>query len=337
MVAIAIPERSLGDNFITTLLDRTAIIRKFQGRLDHRTRHLQLFWRKICFEILSESIVIMILVCAFPDYQCPQGDTQWECRCSVEMKVQYCSDLHLEFSANRKYLTETPIEPTGDILLLAGDITPLAGIEKASDFFNFLSDNFEHSYWLPGNHEYYRSDITERSGAFHEKIRSNVSLVNNTVVNHGDIRLLFSTLWSKINPADGFVIQKSMADFRLIKRNGQRMTLDDYDLLYESCYSFLQQELEDSGNNRGTMVVTHHVPTFLNYPEQYKHSQLNSAFATELHDFIEASGADFWIYGHSHGAVPDFMIGKTTLTTNQLGYVEHGEHLRFQNGKLIGR
>lgn len=250
------------------------------------------------------------------------------------MKIQYCSDLHLEFPANKKYLKANPVKPEGEILLLAGDIIPFAEMEKENDFFNFLSENFEHTYWLPGNHEYYRSDITERTGSFHEKIRSNVSLLNNTAIEHNGVRLLFSTLWSKINPALEFVIQKSMADFRLIKNKGKKITVDDYDQLHEDCRAFLIKELS-SVTNQKTIVVTHHLPTFFNYPEKYRYSEPNTAFATELFDLIERSNVDYWIFGHSHEGVPDFEIGKTTLTTNQLGYVEYGEHLNFHRNRTI--
>lgn len=37
------------------------------------------------------------------------------------MKIQFVSDLHLEFPENRAYLAEHPLEVTGDILLIAGD------------------------------------------------------------------------------------------------------------------------------------------------------------------------------------------------------------------------
>ena len=252
------------------------------------------------------------------------------------MKIQYCSDLHLEFPLNRDFLKANPIKPEGDILLMAGDIIPFTRIEETGDFFNFLSDSFQHVYWVPGNHEYYGWDIGTRTRSFHEKIRTNLSLVNNMAIESDGVRLLLSTLWSKINPADGQVIQKSMADFRLIRSYGRRISLDDYDHLHEECRAFLTRELENRGGLR-TIVVTHHLPTFYNYPEKYKHSVLNTAFATELFGIIETSDVDHWIFGHNHEVVEDFKIGTTTLTSNQLGYVEHNEHLKFSSNRLLSR
>lgn len=40
------------------------------------------------------------------------------------MKIQYCSDLHLEFSDNLRMMNakEPAIEVAGDILVIAGDV-----------------------------------------------------------------------------------------------------------------------------------------------------------------------------------------------------------------------
>ena len=38
------------------------------------------------------------------------------------MKIQYTSDLHLEFEENTDYLIWNPLKVTGDILILASDI-----------------------------------------------------------------------------------------------------------------------------------------------------------------------------------------------------------------------
>jgi predicted phosphohydrolase len=250
------------------------------------------------------------------------------------MKIQYCSDLHLEFPVNKRYLKANPIKPEGEILLLAGDIVPFTEIEKENDFFDFLSDSFEHTYWIPGNHEYYRSDITERTGAFHERIRSNVSLINNSTVQDQDVRLIFSTLWSKLDLTKEWVIKKTMADFHLVRKNGNKINVDDYNALHDKALTFVKSQLPIVDGKK-TIVVSHHIPTFYNYPEKYRHSELSSAFATELFDLVEVSNVDYWIFGHSHEVVPDFKIGKTTLSTNQLGYVEYGEHLSFAYNKLL--
>ncbi|HAQ19440.1 MAG TPA: metallophosphoesterase [Prolixibacteraceae bacterium] len=246
------------------------------------------------------------------------------------MLIQYASDLHLEFPENRKFLHANPLLPKGDILLLAGDIVPFAIMDKHADFFNYVSDHFQTVYWIPGNHEYYYSDAATKCGMLKEKIRSNVLLVNNTTVQHENIHFIFSTLWSKIRPGYEWQIERGISDFQVIKFNGYRFSSVQFNQLHEESLVFLKQELASERVEK-KVVVTHHVPTFLNYPEKYKGDVLNDAFAVELFGLIEDIGPDFWIYGHIHGSIPEFKIGETQLLTNQLGYVKYEEHKYFNN------
>ena len=80
------------------------------------------------------------------------------------LKIQYISDLHFEFAENNAFIEDHPIQATGDILIMAGDIVPFKEISKCDDFFDKLSKDLETVYWLPGNHEYYDSDIKRSHG-----------------------------------------------------------------------------------------------------------------------------------------------------------------------------
>jgi len=250
------------------------------------------------------------------------------------MEIQYCSDLHLEFPENKKFLKENPLKPMGDILLLAGDIVPFAVMDKHNDFFNYVSDNFEFTYWIPGNHEYYYFDVAKKHGTLNEKIKDNVFLVNNIAIQYEQVRFLFSTLWTKINPVHQLAIQQSISDFQVIRFNENPFTPFHFNDLHNKCFSFIESELHSNYTGK-TVVITHHVPTFLNYPEKYKDDILNEAFAVELFDLIETKNIDYWIFGHHHQNIPDFEIGSTKLVTNQLGYVKYNENKGFKNNKCI--
>lgn len=250
------------------------------------------------------------------------------------MKIQYCSDLHLEFPENQSFLKSNPLKPTGEILILAGDIIPFNLMEKHPDFFDYLADNFKTTYWIPGNHEYYRSDASERSGTLNEKIRSNVLLINNQSVKINNTKLIFTTLWSHISPVHEWKIQKNMSDFHVITYQGQKFSTDIFNQLHEECRTFLVSALQED-NVCDTIVVSHHVPTLINYPQRYDESLLNEAFVVELSDLIKSSGIDYWIYGHTHSNTTDFEVGKTRMITNQLGYIEYNEHQDFSITKTI--
>lgn len=250
------------------------------------------------------------------------------------MKIQYASDLHLEFTENYEFIKKNSINSQADILLLAGDILPFHLIENCRDFFKFCSDNFAFTYWVPGNHEYYYGDISNRSGQFIENIESNVHIVNNKCIIHENISLVFSTLWTPISDNKAWYVQNGLNDYRFIKNKGKLFTTSHSTKLFEENIEFIKDAVMNSQHKK-SIVVTHHVPTFQYYPQEYINSDINEAFATDLDCFIENSGIDYWIYGHHHRNVEPFIIGSTHLLTNQLGYVRYNEHENFSLNKII--
>lgn len=251
------------------------------------------------------------------------------------MQIQYASDLHLEFVQNEYLMRTSPLIPSADVLVLAGDIALFHEMPKFSWFFDWLSVNFDTVYWIAGNHEYYHYDLARKRGAFAEPIRENVFLVNDFAVTVEDVRLIFSTLWTDIKPNHAFAIERGMNDFHLIRFNGNRLTSDDLRREHLHSRTFIEQELSTAAPALKKVVVTHHVPTFSNYPEQYRGEILNEAFAVNLNRLILDQQPDYWIYGHHHQNIPDFTLGKTKLVTNQLGYVQYGENKLFDRAKVL--
>ena len=75
----------------------------------------------------------------------------------TNMKIQYASDLHLEFADNWRYLKAHPLEVTGDILLLAGDIGYLGDDNYSKHpFWDWASENYKEVHCCMGNHEFYK-------------------------------------------------------------------------------------------------------------------------------------------------------------------------------------
>jgi len=249
------------------------------------------------------------------------------------VKVQYCSDLHLEFEQNSKYLLTNPISDYGDVLILAGDIVPLHDEFLDNPFFSFISEKYSQVFWVPGNHEYYYKNISDYDSSFNILVHNNIRIVNNIVLQYEDIRFIFSTLWSRISKANEKVIEQRVSDFECITSNSKKFRAYDYNRLHDESISFIKHALD--GNTDKTVVVTHHLPSALCDSPVHNASPIKEAFCVDLTDFIEVSNANFWIYGHSHYNQKPLIVGKTILVTNQLGYIHLNEHTLFKQNAFF--
>ena len=252
------------------------------------------------------------------------------------MTIQYASDLHLELTPNARYIRSNPLDVTGEVLVLAGDICNLMGATlPCNEFCEWASANYREVLIVPGNHEYYQNyDILANGDSWSREILPNVHYHQNKVVRIDNVDFILTTLWSHIRPEDEYFVHRGMYDFRQILYNGRRFTPADFNVEHEKCLDFIKRSVAESTAEH-IVVVTHHLPTMAVVAPEHKGNLLNSAFATELGDFIADSRIDVWIFGHSHANI-DATISNTRIVCNQLGYVYYRENLGgFDGGKFI--
>lgn len=251
------------------------------------------------------------------------------------LKIQYASDLHLEFKENSQYLKENPLQVVGDVLVLAGDVGCLGDDNYSRHpFWDWASENFWQVIVALGNHEFYKGyDVATIHDGFELEIRPNVHAYYNKVVNIDGVDIIVSTLWARIHPADEYYTERSVSDFFRIRYKGHRFNSDNFNAEHHRCLSFIQKAVANS-TARAKVVVTHHVPSFALSSSDFEGSPINGAFTVELGNYIATSGIDYWIYGHSHRNIAA-TIGSTRCLSNQLGYVSHYEHTTFNPAATI--
>ena len=251
------------------------------------------------------------------------------------MKIQYASDLHLEFEENTEYLKENPLKVTGDILILAGDIH-VFGLPNFTEnpFWVWASKNYKQVIIAYGNHEYYKTcDLGTMKDGYKYKIRDNVYYYYNCVISIEDIDIIVSTLWSYIHKENEHECVTGVNDFHVIKYNGEVLTAEVFNNEHKKCLDFIKKSMQES-KAKTKIIVTHHVPSISLTAKEFQNSPMTDAFTVDLTDYIKTCGAKYWIFGHSHRNICK-KIGGTNCLCNQVGYVMDGENETFSGDKCI--
>lgn len=252
------------------------------------------------------------------------------------MRIQYASDLHLEFGDNSKWLKDNPLIPSADILVLTGDIGYLDDANyKTHPFWDWASENYKQVIVIPGNHELYKFfDINEIHEGWSLDIRPNVKAFYNSVIHlDEETHLIASTLWAYVPPAEEYLTERCVSDFKRIRNGEYRLSAQRFNEEHLKCRAFIEKAVAESKASK-IIVATHHVPSFELMSQEFKNSSINGAFTVELRNFIKNSPINIWIYGHSHRNI-DKIIGNTQCISNQLGYVFQNEHLTFRPDAVI--
>lgn len=251
------------------------------------------------------------------------------------MKIQFASDLHLEFADNSRFLKEHPLTVAGEVLVLAGDIGYLGDDNYSKHpFWNWAADKYDQVVVIPGNHEFYKGfDIDTLYNGWELQIRPNVRCYYNAVIKLNNTDLITTTLWAQIRLEDAYQTESAITDFKRIRHGERILDWARFNEEHFRCFQFLDESVKSS-KAQHIIVASHHVPSYELNALEFKGSRLNGAFAVEMGDYIAASSINYWIYGHSHRNI-NHCIGKTQCVSNQLGYVLANEHHSFNPGACI--
>ncbi len=161
------------------------------------------------------------------------------------MRIQYMSDLHMEFAENSRYIKHNEFPVKGDVLVLAGDTFYLNNtVAPLSKFWKWASTNYRQVLIVSGNHEYYQfCDVMERGLQWKWMLKDNVGIYQNQVVCIDNTDFILSTLWSNIPAQDEYFVWKGLNDFRQTKYKGKLIQVNEYNQLHQFCLDFIRKSV----------------------------------------------------------------------------------------------
>jgi predicted phosphohydrolase len=229
------------------------------------------------------------------------------------MKIQYLSDLHLEFIKDNKIqnIINKIIPDKNVILILSGDIgNPYSNNYKK--FMEFVNNNFKKTFIICGNHEYYNNNIEETNIylEIYFKQFTNIKFLNNDFEYYENHYFIGSTLWTKIT-------NKNYLINDVYKINN--FNCDKCNELNLNCVNFLNKITKNKNN---VIIITHHIPLNDLIDKKYKKMDMipyNQWFYCDMTEFIENNNIKYWFYGHTHTPL-EIIHKKINFCCNPIGY-----------------
>ena len=254
------------------------------------------------------------------------------------IRIQYTSDIHLEFLKNEPNLEDFVI-PSAPYLAILGDL----GYPGSKNYLTFLekaSQQYQKVFVIAGNHEFYsESSMTDIMSNI-ESICSNLSNVfflnNSEHLLEPDLVLLGTTLWSKIDDDRSELVQIYINDYKYIhKKVDDRMvpiTPNDINEIHTQSVKWLEDSLEKHKDKR-IVILSHHLPSYKLVHKNYQYHPMNCAFATDLEYLIlKYSSIKYWLCGHTHKSMKE-VVNKCTMSVNPFGY--KGENSDYDPRKSL--
>jgi|CXWL01.1.fsa_nt_gi predicted phosphodiesterase len=241
------------------------------------------------------------------------------------MRLQYLSDLHLEFHADDGASFVASLDAAGvDVLILAGDIAVAEQIGPAlARFCAHYADAMV--VYVHGNHEFYgttRDQVVAMTRAACER-HPNLRWLDGDVTEICGTRFLGAPLWFP-DPGPARAPKMAMNDFHAIQGFENWVYNENARTI-----RFFEQHLR-----AGDVVVTHHLPAQACVAAPWKGSSLNAFFVCDLERLIRLRRPRLWVHGHTHESV-DLVVGHTRIVCNPFGYVPRELNAGFQDSAVI--
>lgn len=248
------------------------------------------------------------------------------------MRIKLLSDLHHEFQPGSQ--SQEYFQYTGeDVLVLAGDIA--SGSTNTMDVIKkFKNAGYEHIVYVPGNHEYYGTDIRDFDAKMMLKCDRipGVHFLNPGHIIINDVVFIGATLWTDFqhNFSAKHSAEAFIADFRLIKHFSPEHSV----MLYDKHITYIKA-VSRMFPDKKKVIVTHFLPTKECISERFRGPNLlNNYFANDLTDFVSTLSDTTWLFGHTHDSV-DIMVWDTRLVCNPYGYFNRETNHDFDPRKTI--
>ena len=226
------------------------------------------------------------------------------------MRLQIVSDLHFETHKDKVYVQDY-ITPTGDILVMAGDIGSMYRTRQLVDILEQACSMFPIVIYVPGNHEYYmlpkskprRFSTLENVMTKFKQTHDNFYFLNRSKLQIGNYLFIGATLWT--NP-------KEFTN-RIVRIHN--ITRERFLMRHNLDKKFIYNSLTYSKNNDLIpIVVTHYPPSEKAKNPNRSHDKYSSLY----YNNFDVSNVYMWISGHTHY---NYSINESgcKLVSNQLG------------------
>jgi len=237
------------------------------------------------------------------------------------MKIQYLSDLHVEFHKDKGVSFLKEIVQEVDVLVIAGDLGIFRDMNRS---FKFLSAQYKHIIYVTGNHEYYHSSPDET----HELLSScqvkfkNVHWLDNSALEIDGQRFIGGTGWFH-NRESNLVYKHKLADFSYI-RGFEPWVYKKHKEFLDMLYDNLKKD---------DIIVMHHLPSSKSVHYEFMHSELNRFFVCDITDLIVDKKPKAVIHGHTHTSC-NYKLEDTDVLCNPFGYA-HSVNKEFKNDLIL--